>query len=74
MSELPASAGYITKINPTEAELNLIARLRQIAGMCIVDSDSMTVWRCGAPEYCNGRKRAGVERYIDLPFVLPLDT
>lgn len=74
MSELPASAGYLVKINPTEAELNLLARGRQIGGLCVVDFDSMTVWRCGAPEYCNGKRKATIERAFELPFVLPLDT
>lgn len=74
MTEPPASELYSVNLVPTPAELKLLARLRQVTGMCVVDSDSMTIWRCGPPEYCNGRKRAGVERYIDLPFVLPLDT
>lgn len=64
MSETPI--GYLTKIEPTEAELNLIARLRQLRGMCIVDSDSMTLWAAPRPEFCNG-KRSKYAR-PDLPF------
>lgn len=64
MSE--ASIGYLIKIDPTEAELNLIARLRQLRGMCIVDSDSMTLWPAQKPEYCNG-KRSKYAR-PELPF------
>lgn len=45
---------YLVNIQPTAAELKLIARLRQIGGFALVDSDSMTVWRCGPPEHCNG--------------------
>lgn len=40
----------------TEAEWKMIQRLRQISGYAIVDSDSMTLWRCGPPEHCNGHR------------------
>jgi len=40
---------------PTLPELKLLARLRQLRGMCIVDSDSMTLWASRGPEYCNGK-------------------
>ena len=56
MSEPPASMGYVVKIQPTEAELNLILRLRQVSGLAVVDSDSMTLYECGKPEYLNGKR------------------
>lgn len=62
---------YAADLTPTLAELKLLARLRQIGGMCIVDSDSMTIWRAGPAEYCNGKRGAVVQ---ELPFVLPIDT
>lgn len=56
MSEQPASMGYLVSVQPTEAELNLIKRLRTLRGLAVVDSDSMTVYPCGKPEYCNGKR------------------
>lgn len=56
MSEPPASMGHVVKVQPTEAELNLITRLRQLRGLAVVDSDSMTLYACGKPEYCNGKR------------------
>lgn len=64
MSEQPI--GYQAKIEPTEAELNLIVRLRQLRGMVIVDSDSMTLWPTLRAEFCNGKKSKHAR--IDLPF------
>lgn len=69
MSE--SSTGYAIKIDPTEAELNLIARLRQLRGMCIVDSDSMTLWSAPRAEACNG-KRSRLVR-AELPFDMSID-
>lgn len=57
MSDRPATMGRILEVNPTEAELNIIARLRQIRGMAIIDSDSMTLWTTSRAEYCAGRQR-----------------
>ncbi len=70
MTEPLSTDLYAAELTPTVAELKLLARLRQIAGMCIVDSDSMTVWTCRGPEHLNG-KRYAAER--SLPFVLPID-
>jgi hypothetical protein len=63
-----STIGYATKIEPTEAELNLIVRLRQLRGMCIVDSDSMTIWPTLRAEFCNGRRSKLAKP--DLPFVM----
>lgn len=70
MSEPLSSELYDINFVPTPVELKLIRRLRQINGLCVVDSDSMTIWRCGSPEYCNGHQRP----VLELPFALPLDT
>lgn len=40
----------------TQAEINLILRLRQHRGMIIVDGDSMCLWAAGKLEQCNGRR------------------
>ena len=71
MTEPHPSTLYAAELTPTLSQLKLLARLRQIGGMCIVDSDSMTIWPCRGPEYCNGRQVAN-ER--SLPFALPIDT
>lgn len=62
MSE-PAPVYYADLI-PTASELKLLARLRQLRGMCIVDSDSMTLWAARGPEYCNGKHGKTVEEMI----------
>lgn len=59
----PAPAYYADLI-PTPSELKLLARLRQIGGMAIVDSDSMTIWPARGPEYCNGKRPKTVEEMI----------
>ena len=64
VSELQTA--YATKVNPTEAALDLIARLRQVRGLVVVDSDAMTLWTCGRAEYLNGKK-SQIGRN-DLPF------
>lgn len=71
--EQPASMSYIVKVQPTEAELNLIARLRQARGMCIYDADSHTLWIAGKPEYCNGKHYAE-QQHSTGNFWLPVDT
>jgi len=40
----------------TQAEMNLILRLRQHRGMIIVDWDAQQVWPANHAEQCNGRK------------------
>lgn len=71
MTEPTPSTLYAANLTPTLAELKLLARLRQIGGMCIVDSDAMVVYKAGPPEYCNG-KHGGAA--TELPFHLPIDT
>jgi hypothetical protein len=71
MSEQPASMSYIVKLQPTEAELNLIARLRQVRGMCVYDAESKTLWIAGNPEYCNGKRYAQQKAGN---FWIPIDT
>jgi len=55
---------YYADIIPTRSELKLIARLRQLRGMAIVDSDSMTLWAARGPEYCNGKHAPTLEDEI----------
>ena len=55
---------YYADIIPTPAELKLLARLRQLRGMAIVDSDSMTLWAARGPEFCNGKHPRSVEEMI----------
>lgn len=55
---------YYTDLIPTPSELKLLARLRQLRGMAIVDSDSMTLWAARGPEYCNGKHAKTVEEMI----------
>jgi hypothetical protein len=55
---------YYADLIPTAAELKLLARLRQLRGMAIVDSDSMTIWCTRGPEYCNGKHAATIEEQI----------
>jgi hypothetical protein len=55
---------YYADLIPTAAELKLLARLRQLRGMCIVDSDSMTLWAARGPEYCNGKRPRTIEEMI----------
>lgn len=43
---------------PTGAEIKLIKRLRQIGGLCVVDSDAMTLQVCGRLEYLDSRQKA----------------
>lgn len=62
--------GYASKIDPTEAELNLIARLRQLRGLWLVDSDSMTIWQTGKPEHLNGR----MTHFANAPLLMDANT
>lgn len=55
---------YYADLIPTPAELKLLARLRQLRGMAIVDSGSMTIWAARGPEYCNGKHAKTVEEMI----------
>lgn len=55
---------YYADLAPTPAELKLLARLRQLRGLCIVDSGSMTLWAARGPEYCNGKHAKTVEEMI----------
>lgn len=55
---------YYADLTPTPAELKLLARLRQLRGMCIVDSESMTLWAARGPENCNGKRARSVEEMI----------
>lgn len=55
---------YYADVIPTKAELKLLARLRQLRGMAIVDSDSMTLWAARGPEYCNGKHAPTLEESI----------
>ena len=55
---------YYADIEPTKAELKLIARLRQLRGMAIVDSDAMIIWAARGPEHCNGKHAPTVEEMI----------
>lgn len=59
----PAPAYYADLI-PTPSELKLLARLRKLRGMAIVDSDSMTLWATNGPEYCNGKHQRTIEEAI----------
>jgi|WetSurMetagenome_2_1015567.scaffolds.fasta_scaffold1122295_2 hypothetical protein len=53
-------ADYVTdqrqSFDVTQAEMNLILRLRQHRGMIIVDGDSMCIWPAGKLEQCNGKR------------------
>lgn len=40
----------------TQAEMNLILRLRQHHGMAIVDAGSMCLWTANKMEQCNGKR------------------
>ena len=55
---------YYADLVPTPAELKLLSRLRQLRGMAIVDSDSMTLWAARGPEHCNGKHPRTVEELI----------
>ena len=55
---------YYADLIPTQAELKLLARLRQLRGMCIVDSDCMRVWPTRKPEDCNGKHAPTIEEMI----------
>jgi hypothetical protein len=45
-----------TPFDLSQAEINLILRLRQHRGMIIVDGDSMCIWPASRMEQCNGRR------------------
>ncbi len=61
------TAAFTMSVNPTRAELNVILAIRRAAGaLVVIDTDSMTLWQAGKPQYCNGRRRT-----MELPF--PLD-
>ena len=55
---------YYADLIPTPAELKLLARLRQLRGMAIIDSDSMTLWAARGPEHCNGKHAPTIEEAI----------
>lgn len=55
---------YYADLTPTPAELKLLARLRQLRGLCIIDSANMTLWAARGPEYCNGKHAKTVEEMI----------
>lgn len=55
---------YYADLIPTPAELKLLARLRKLRGMCIVDSDCMRVWPTLKPEDCNGKHVQTIEEQI----------
>lgn len=55
---------YYADLIPTQSELKLLSRLRQLRGMCIVDSDAMRVWPTHKPEDCNGRRPHTIEEQI----------
>lgn len=59
----PAPA-YYANLVPTPAELKLLARLRQIRGMAIVDSEGMKIWPARGPENCNGKHQRTIEEAI----------
>lgn len=55
---------YYADLIPTPAELKILARGRQLKGFAIVDFDSMTIYPCRGPEYCNGKHPRTVEEMI----------
>lgn len=60
---------YTALIAPTEAELNLIARLRQLRGVVVIDLEGGKLYGGCKPEYLAGRN-GGRLSPPDLPFAM----